>query len=236
MESSGYDQFGSSSDFHRTYPSKDFRKFLQVDGRQNRTVYILFGFLLLFLIILTMAVGIKFSQMKQEIADIRLAQKPSVEKPPTYSGYTAVQHHTGPVRGDCEEDWYYFKGSCYFLSTLKMNWHAAERSCMEKKAHLLVVNNLEEMEYISRTVSDRQFYWIGLVEREKEGEWSWVDGTDINTTPKFWDRGQPDDWAIRVNGEDCAQLHPEQGSTLRKWNDADCTLSYFYICEVKVPQ
>ena len=49
---------------------------------------------------------------------------------------------------------------------------------------------------------------------------------------RFWDEGQPDNWDIRVDGEDCGQIHGiKRGQTHRHWNDADCSLNYRYICE-----
>lgn len=47
----------------------------------------------------------------------------------------------------------------------------------------------------------------------------------------FWDEGQPDDWDYRENGEDCGQLHPLERRERRLWNDADCNITYRYICE-----
>lgn len=38
-------------------------------------------------------------------------------------------------------------------------------------------------DYISAVVEIKYNYWIGLVEREHEGHWSWVDGTDFSSTP-----------------------------------------------------
>uniref|UniRef100_A0A673HIU1 Asialoglycoprotein receptor-like 1 n=1 Tax=Sinocyclocheilus rhinocerous TaxID=307959 RepID=A0A673HIU1_9TELE len=115
--------------------------------------------------------------------------------------------------GPCQEDWVFYKDSCYFQSSVKKNWQIAEKNCVEKGSHLVVVNDLAEL--LSES------YWIGLVEKE-EGQWTWVDGTDYSTTEHHWDEGQPDDWDVRVNGEDCGL-----------WNDADCMLSYPYFCEGK---
>ncbi|KAK3540475.1 hypothetical protein QTP70_031801 [Hemibagrus guttatus] len=138
-----------------------------------------------------------------------------------------------PVRGSCESDWVFYKDKCYYTSTKKLNWHDAEKNCNLRKAHLMVVNDKQEMEYISQVVEEHLNYWIGLVEREGEGTWSWVDGTDFESTEHFWDEGQPDDWARRVNGEDCGQIHVKQSFlvTHRLWNDADCTIIYKYVCE-----
>ncbi|KAF6733683.1 Hepatic lectin [Oryzias melastigma] len=76
-------------------------------------------------------------------------------------------------------------------------------------------------------------YWIGLVEPHQEGEWTWVDGTDFSSTPTFWAEGQLDNWDFRENGEDCGQLHASVKRIRKLWNDADCNLSYRFICETK---
>ncbi|KAI4896346.1 hypothetical protein NFI96_025922 [Prochilodus magdalenae] len=162
--------------------------------RQNRIIFLMFGVLSVFLLILTLTVGIK--------------------------------------SGPCEEDWVFYKEKCYFISRQMMKkWEDAEKNCVQRRAHLLVVNDGEELDYISQLVDINTNYWIGLVERGEEGSWTWVDGTDYSKTEHFWDEGQPDDWNVRFNGEDCGQLHAEPAMVRRPWNDADCTLSYKFICE-----
>uniref|UniRef100_A0A672JBH4 Asialoglycoprotein receptor-like 1 n=1 Tax=Salarias fasciatus TaxID=181472 RepID=A0A672JBH4_SALFA len=154
-----------------------------------------------------------------------------------FSTLTAVQEvlvdEIAPDRGACRNGWSSFQRSCYLLSRSEVKWSRAEQLCKEEGGHLLVVNDMDELDYISKIVEIRFNYWIGLVERHNEGHWSWVDGTDFSSTETFWDEGQPDDWDYRENGEDCGQLH---GSNVRKrklWNDADCNLSYRYICEAR---
>uniref|UniRef100_A0A3B3X6J1 C-type lectin domain-containing protein n=1 Tax=Poecilia mexicana TaxID=48701 RepID=A0A3B3X6J1_9TELE len=129
--------------------------------------------------------------------------------------------------------WASFQGSCYLLSTTTNVWQRAEDQCRSSGGHLLVLNNVEELDYISGIVDIKYSYWIGLVERQHEGHWSWVDGTDFGSTPTFWDQGQPDNWDFRVNGEDCGQLHASGNRKRKLWNDADCSLGYRYICEAK---
>uniref|UniRef100_A0A3B3DPR5 Asialoglycoprotein receptor-like 1 n=1 Tax=Oryzias melastigma TaxID=30732 RepID=A0A3B3DPR5_ORYME len=115
--------------------------------------------------------------------------------------------------GSCREGWASFQGSCYWLSSTTATWKKAEETCRSHGAHLLVVNSAEELVMIFH-------YWIGLVEPHQEGEWTWVDGTDFSSTPT-------------ENGEDCGQLHASVKRIRKLWNDADCNLSYRFICETE---
>ncbi|KAB5567933.1 hypothetical protein PHYPO_G00238520 [Pangasianodon hypophthalmus] len=236
MESMQYDRFTASESesaerYHNDVPS-------YTQNRQNRRIYIMFGVLTVFLLLLTLTVGIKITQVNQQVSDI-VSSLQTVRTSITSAQTVYSSHQEAavplPVRGSCENDWVFYKNKCYYTSTQRLNWHDAEKNCIWQRGHLLVVNDREEMEYISQLADERLNYWIGLVEREGEGNWSWVDGTDFKSTEHFWDDGQPDDWARRVNGEDCGQIHakyrPSDILTHRLWNDADCTLSYKYICE-----
>ncbi|XP_056585619.1 asialoglycoprotein receptor-like 1 [Triplophysa dalaica] len=222
MESITYDRFSSSE---------------IAQGRQNRKMYIICGVLTLYMLILTVAVGIKLSQVSQEVADVTFSLK-TID--------SSIKEASNPlqfeipslnperiVQGPCEENWVFFKDSCYFQSTITQSWQNAENNCIRKNAHLVVVNNLDELDFLSSIVKLQVSYWIGLVEKE-EGQWSWVDGMDFKATEHYWDEGQPDNWDVRLNGEDCGQLHGRiRVEKRRLWNDADCTLSCPYICEGK---
>ena len=60
--------------------------------------------------------------------------------------------------------------------------------------------------------------------RFNSGTFRWQDGTTPNYTN--WDGNQPDNF----NNEDCVWL---RGSTSgRKWNDAPCYFTRFFICKV----
>ncbi|XP_051965382.1 asialoglycoprotein receptor-like 1 [Xyrauchen texanus] len=233
MESIAYDRFsGSEAEINHTGP-----KIFHAPGRQNRKMYIMYGILVLYLFILTLVVGIKISQVSQEIDDVTLSLKTigaSIEGAPKLQFENVhFSERTMPVQGLCENDWLFYKGSCYFVSTRAKTWQNAEDNCVQKKTHLVVVNDLDELEFLSSILKSPDSYWIGLIEK-KEGQWSWVDGTDFATTEHLWDVGQPDNWDVRVNGEDCGQLHGRKRTDNRRmWNDADCTLFYPFICEGK---
>lgn len=66
--------------------------------------------------------------------------------------------------------------------------------------------------------------WIGLNDREEEGQWVWPDGTlawaggvdGVAHAYTNWNAGEPND----SNGEDCAELRAD--SATGSWNDLDC--------------
>ncbi|XP_008274887.1 C-type lectin domain family 4 member E-like [Stegastes partitus] len=232
---SQYHQFGSpeSGSVHerRTIPMPT--------GLKKIVVYILYAVLLLLMLILLMVTGVKFSQLNTEISDVKLQLKKISHQGTTSGSDSAIVQEVlleklSPIRGTCRQGWTSFERSCYMLSSNTLTWSKAEEHCKTESGHLVVLNSVEELDYISKIVEIRYNYWIGLVEREHEGHWSWVDGTNFDSTQTYWDEGQPDDWDYRVNGEDCGQIH---GSITRKrklWNDADCKLSYRYICESRL--
>ncbi|XP_029999969.1 C-type lectin domain family 4 member E-like [Sphaeramia orbicularis] len=229
MESQ-YRQFGSSE--HSSVHVQGEQTIPIQRGRKNIVVYVLYGILVLLLLILLLVTGIKLSQLSKEIADVKLYigrnnHKPAGSVQPVY-----LEALT-PVRDRCREGWSSFQNSCYLLSNAVLTWKQAETQCQTLGGHLLVLNDVHELDYISRIIDIRYSFWIGLVERQHEGHWSWVDGTDFSSTPTFWDEGQPDNWDYRENGEDCGQLHGSEKRKRKMWNDADCFLQYRYICEAK---
>ncbi|TRY65599.1 hypothetical protein DNTS_015204 [Danionella cerebrum] len=229
MESISYDRF--------TTPEAEIsnmsHKFIEdcSSGRRSRLMYIIFGILALYVLILTLTVGIKLSQVSKEVADVKHSVK-SLNVAPEFDN-AHFSELVMPEQGACQQDWVFYKGSCYYQSTVKKNWKTAEDICVQKGAHLVVTNDLAELEFVSSFVKLSNSYWIGLEEKE-EGHWSWVDGTDISETELHWDAGQPDNWDVRLNGEDCGQIHSASVfEKWRLWNDADCTLSYPFVCEGK---
>ncbi|XP_077330045.1 uncharacterized protein LOC143964305 isoform X2 [Lithobates pipiens] len=128
----------------------------------------------------------------------------------------------------CSEGWSHYGLSCYYLSSDKKPWNDAKKDCENKEAHLVVINGEEEMNFL-RGITNNQLFWIGLT--DADGTWSFVDGTSYDMAPKFWIKGQPDDYKGHGlgGGEDCAAL--ESGY---EWNDRHCSEGIKYICEKKV--
>lgn len=238
MDSNGYSLFTEPQ--RENNPSG--QKIASYQGRKLTLTSALYGILFLLLLILLLIMGVKLAQLHQEVADVKfllLSVNSSLMEP--FSKFIEAeaqireliphpQEHMAPQKGPCDEGWLFFEGSCYLLSSDRVEWHAAEKKCEAQKAHLLVINNANEQDFIALIMRGPS-YWIGLVERGDEGDWSWVDGTDYLATPHFWGWGQPDDWEVPENGEDCAEIFFNSDDEPR-WNDASCSLRHHYVCEL----
>uniref|UniRef100_A0A3Q3WWD6 C-type lectin domain-containing protein n=1 Tax=Mola mola TaxID=94237 RepID=A0A3Q3WWD6_MOLML len=173
---------------------------------------------------------VKVSQLDRDISEVK-RRKCRFE-----TGCTKTRHPLNLFQSNVAmltEGWVSFQSSCYLLSTSTSMWSGAEEACQRLGAHLLVVNSREELVRFSSAclIGLGSHHWIGLVEWHQEGNWTWVDGTDYNLTPKFWAPNQPDNWALRKNGEDCGEIYNNLPLSRQIWNDADCSLKHRYICE-----
>ncbi|XP_059846844.1 CD209 antigen-like protein C isoform X2 [Hypanus sabinus] len=121
----------------------------------------------------------------------------------------------------CPTEWIQFRNTCYHLSLSTETWVEAQRQCASVDAHLVVINNAEEQEFLGSILQDR--YWIGLSDTESEDDWRWVDGTDYSLPSINWNEGEPND---ANNAEDCAEILGDG-----KLNDLSCDKSQRWICE-----
>ncbi|XP_016018523.2 C-type lectin domain family 4 member G isoform X1 [Rousettus aegyptiacus] len=114
----------------------------------------------------------------------------------------------------CPTSWLPFQGSCYFFSELQATWEAARRNCADLDAHLVIVQGLDEQNFLTRNTKGRG-YWLGLKavrHGSKIQRYEWVDGVSLSFS--HWNVGEPNDSRGR---EDCGMiLHTGL------WNDAPC--------------
>ncbi|XP_067268328.1 immune-related, lectin-like receptor 4 [Chanodichthys erythropterus] len=137
--------------------------------------------------------------------------------------------------GACPEDWEYHAGKCYLFSTNILTWTASRDSCITAGGHLVIINSKNEQEFLMRIVKmKKEDFWIGLTDEKKEGQWLWVDNTELSKS--YWMKNEPDDWkgpnGKNYNGEDCVIIRPEYSQYL-SWSDAFCTNSFYRICETR---
>ncbi|KAG7488525.1 hypothetical protein MATL_G00034910 [Megalops atlanticus] len=126
----------------------------------------------------------------------------------------------------CPPQWINFREKCYFFTTEARNFDEAKKSCEEKSSSMVIINDIEEQQWLQKQIAGKRFFWLGLTDREEENVWRWVDGTEPTFTK--WKPGQPDNWSHgHQQGEDCAGLI-HQGL----WNDFFCDDLNGIICEM----
>ncbi|XP_038629990.1 C-type lectin domain family 4 member A-like [Scyliorhinus canicula] len=80
----------------------------------------------------------------------------------------------------CPRGWKVQKQKCYKFSKDNRNWNTAKQQCESQKSHFVIINTLEEQNFITKYVKDKiEAYWIGLTDGAEEGKWKWVDGSTV---------------------------------------------------------
>ncbi|XP_071381716.1 CD209 antigen-like protein C [Centroberyx affinis] len=132
----------------------------------------------------------------------------------------------------CPEGWLKLDCSCYYVSTGKKNWDKGRQDCLSREADLVIIKGYREKEFLNRLNKDA---WLGLTDREEEGNWTWVDGTPMRSPKSFWSINQPDNGGIGdAREEDCVHLRHLVVENFIGWNDAVCHLPKPWICEKKI--
>ena len=119
-----------------------------------------------------------------------------------------------------------------------MQWEDARNLCQSYGGDLIVINSLEEWEFIKGTASDLQSkpnknydqFFIGLTDEEQEGTFKWIDGSALNLSLKQWADTEPDN-----GGKSRDDGHKEECTLLSvdlNWADVACESDRGYICEV----
>ncbi|XP_019519670.1 PREDICTED: C-type lectin domain family 17, member A isoform X3 [Hipposideros armiger] len=126
------------------------------------------------------------------------------------------------TRVTCPEGWLLFEGKCYYFSLSTKTWDEARRFCQENYSHLVIISNVAEQNFVSKAHHSPRVHWLGLTDRDHEGDWKWLDGSPL--TVSFWDPKEPNN----LFDEDCASMN--KGGT---WNDLSCNTPTYWICERK---
>uniref|UniRef100_A0A4W5LAY2 C-type lectin domain containing 1 n=1 Tax=Hucho hucho TaxID=62062 RepID=A0A4W5LAY2_9TELE len=134
---------------------------------------------------------------------------------------------------ECPEGWLRANEKCYYFSNDIMDWPSSRDNCMSKDSHLSILHSKSEHETLEKEASRiggfNNYFWIGLSDREMEGDWRWVDNTTLTNT--FWKQfsSEPDNnLSGGDDGEDCAVLE----SNTQAWSDVPCNFTYRRICQM----
>ncbi|XP_071338201.1 CD209 antigen-like protein E [Trachinotus anak] len=129
----------------------------------------------------------------------------------------------------CPAEWRRLSVACYLLSTESGSWEKGREDCRDRGADLVVIDSHEEQIFLSYLVEEETHAWIGLTDKVKEGNWTWINDAPLSL--RYWWKTQPDNGGghKHLGEEDCA--HIIIGNNLNNWNDASCGTSLKWICE-----
>lgn len=111
-----------------------------------------------------------------------------------------------------------YEGHIYLLSQPSF-WETAQAEAESLGGNLVTINDADEEAWILDTFGNDRIFWIGFTDRDEEGNWQWIDGSDV--TYENWAPGEPNDLTndhIPL-GEDYAVLD----DTIPGWNDISNT-------------
>uniref|UniRef100_A0A2I4D902 C-type lectin domain family 12 member B n=1 Tax=Austrofundulus limnaeus TaxID=52670 RepID=A0A2I4D902_AUSLI len=148
-----------------------------------------------------------------------------------YDNFPVKDHCPQKACKPCLDGWVLFQSNCYLFTndgyySYWKNWERSRENCHEMQADLVVIDSLEEQEFINNhttTYSDQAHgYWIGLSSRSMTETWTWVDGSNVTVT--FWTSEQP---GYRTS---CALTNPHV-DPLTNWEKKSCDMRNRWICE-----
>ncbi|MBW3040221.1 hypothetical protein CU309_05130, partial [Prochlorococcus marinus str. MU1405] len=131
----------------------------------------------------------------------------------------------GNISGIAEIPFFRFEDSIY-LKLGPSTWDEAQAAAKELGGNLVSINSQEEQDFIVNTFLSQDDgengKWIGLNDKDQEGNWVWSDGSSVDFTS--WNTGEPND--EQDDGQYAAdnvlisqQNTPWSTSHIGSWND-----------------
>ncbi|XP_060552956.1 versican core protein-like isoform X2 [Ruditapes philippinarum] len=122
-----------------------------------------------------------------------------------------------------KDEWICHGNSCYFVDQTQRNWDDGKRYCVENGAFLADIKTQEEHLFIAKNVLNVYWMWIGGNDLDNEGDWRWLDGTQVGNWTNSWGPDQP-------NGgtENCLAIFNKM------WHDFGCAHPLGTLCKFKI--
>ncbi|CAB1448928.1 unnamed protein product [Pleuronectes platessa] len=111
----------------------------------------------------------------------------------------------------CGEGWLLFENTCFYLSTVRLNWSMSKKNCTARKGDLAVISSQSVQTFLTGKAND--FFWIGL--KHDANRWRWVD-TIIGKVAR--------------PSQGCGLLKG-LGTPQKNWISSSCTSKAYFICE-----
>ncbi|XP_058831453.1 lectin-like [Topomyia yanbarensis] len=129
--------------------------------------------------------------------------------------------------------------SPYFIPELQANWFKATEYCNSMGMRLAVITSEEANKKAILTIQSANKFnptsteiWIGGSDLAKEGEYIWQP-TGKRFEYNFWAKGEPNNSG---GVENCAQIRYVSAAVGWHWNDKNCDLERYFICENAEPK
>ncbi|CDQ82862.1 unnamed protein product, partial [Oncorhynchus mykiss] len=104
---------------------------------------------------------------------------------------------------ECDVGWQAFQAGCYRLTSEKVDWDAAQKTCQKMEANLVSLHTLPELEFIINNIKrDVEELWIGLHDTAMQMDFQWTDHTPVIFT--YWHPFEPNNF--QNTPEDCVTI------------------------------
>ncbi|HMI93110.1 MAG TPA: CotH kinase family protein [Polyangiales bacterium] len=117
-------------------------------------------------------------------------------------------------------------GARFALCDRAVSWSRAAELCAAQGARLAHFDSREQSRALGRAARAlrESEWWIGLSDREREGQRSWHGG--IKASLRDWASGEPDDYAC---AQDCVAIEKDDGG---RWRDMSCATPQPFVCRL----
>ncbi|XP_060553989.1 C-type lectin domain family 10 member A-like [Ruditapes philippinarum] len=129
----------------------------------------------------------------------------------------------------CPSNWLQFSGNCYHLYKWEANIDSAVKVCSNENAFVADFQSEVELQYIRSIINLDQNIWVGITDREEEGNWKSL-RNEKQIEFSNWEKGQPNNFFAGYD-EGCAVMYHDSGL----WHDYRCSHTFAYICKKVVP-
>ncbi|XP_072307502.1 echinoidin-like [Eucyclogobius newberryi] len=172
-----------------------------------------------------------------------IAEKNKAPQPISAGPMTVLNPAATRLTLGCDEDWHLSGEKCYHFSKSQTSWSLSRTMCQEMVGDLVKVETREEQKFLFEKMkalkgrkSSEEMFWVGLTDSETEGEWMWMDGSQLNKSLAFWfvlgTANEPDNWTEYPAGEDCGRMGARAGaSEFLCWFDVPCSMTSRFLCE-----
>eukprot|EP00105_Crassostrea_gigas_P015832 XP_011432965.1 PREDICTED: perlucin-like protein [Crassostrea gigas] len=140
------------------------------------------------------------------------------------SSVDSLKNSVTSIKG-CKQGWKSFKGHCYLLIKIPVNWFEGQMKCREYGATLVQIDTAQENNWILKNFPKVRF-WLDHTDVGKEGRWKMF-STGKSPTFSFWSPGQPDN---HRGSQNCGYSYFNKNTGA--WDDGGCSARFWIICEI----